>query len=215
VRAIGYKKIIALGLILSLSIGLSVYVNYQRAARTFERKALTQVTELAQPIPIAEFELIADNGTAFTPQTLRGHWSFLFFGFTHCQSICPTTMHELGQLWYSIEAAKGLPLPQVVMVSVDPERDTPAAMANYTHAFNPAFVGVTGDAKQLSAFAKQLHIAYSEESGDDGTQQKIINHSGALLLVDPSARVRAIFTGPHVAAELLYDFKVITSHSLA
>src|SRR5262249_55367072 len=108
---------------------------------------------------ISDFNLVTKNNINFTKENLKGRWSFLFFGFSNCGVVCPTTMTALNKMYKILEAT--LPqdkLPQIVMVTVDPERDTIKRMHNYVTTFNPNFLGATGKADDLINLQKQLHI---------------------------------------------------------
>ena len=103
------------------------------------------------------FTLIDGSGHTVTDQSFAGHWRLVYFGYTHCPDACPTTLGDLGA------ALDKLPPPtrarvQVLFVTVDPARDTPAAMGAYAHAFGPEFVGLTGTQAQLSAVEASYHV---------------------------------------------------------
>ncbi|MBL4647786.1 MAG: SCO family protein, partial [Gammaproteobacteria bacterium] len=107
-------------------------------------------TVLTHPRLLRPFHLVDEHNGAFTNKSLKGHWSILYFGYTHCPDICPTTLALLNQVILKIKQAKQ-PVPQVVFVSVDPQRDKPKALGTYVHYFNPEFVGVTGKETALKA----------------------------------------------------------------
>ena len=136
------------------------------------------------------FELKVVAEKAFTLENLKGRWSFLFFGYTYCPDICPTTMAALKQMY--------LLLPpdiqsdtQVVLISVDPERDTPEHLAQYAQAFHPDFIGATGNHNQLSVFTKSFGVVYYKV-GDD-KEDYLVDHSSKIFLVDPDGLRHAIF----------------------
>lgn len=157
-------------------------------------------TALARPRPLSSFELVDQQGHEFTIQALRGRWSLLFTGFTHCPDICPTTLATLAEL------RSRLPdnTLQIVFVSVDPERDTPPVLAAYVLHFDRRLTGVTGTRADVEAFTSQLGLAQVRNPSVGGDYT--VDHSTALVLIDPQARVAGYFTPPHdigaLAAEL-------------
>ena len=199
------KLIIILLFVVCVGFILGLYYHRLDARRsTYTHKAMPAAM-LPAPKAITQFHLIDDKQQSFSQQQLLGHWSVLFFGFTHCQGICPTTMSQLAKFWQRVHATSGLALPQIVMISIDPRRDDAQTMGRYVHSFNPAFIGVTGAAQEIKRVSRQFYIAYAEQPSVDGQ----ISHSGALLLVDPKGRLRAVFTSPHQS--LFADFAAIVT----
>jgi protein SCO1/2 len=124
----------------------------------------------------------------------------VFFGFTHCPDVCPTTLAKLAR----ITSAAGIPGLRVVLVSVDPARDTPALLNNYVHAFDPAFKALTGPPADIERFAHEFGVAIErvELSGGDYT----VDHSAVVFVLNASGERVALFTPPFeikpVAADL-------------
>lgn len=166
----------------------------------------TSATVLSDPMNISEFTLLDHTGLVFTRDNFRGKWTLLFFGYTHCPDICPMTLSVLDNTYKLLQQSGKEPLPQVVFVSVDPERDSEAALAEYVTYFNPEFIGVSGEKEQLQALAKPLGIFFSAENAkadDEGKEKDYqVNHSVSMLLIDPRARLRAIISPPHNANEI-------------
>jgi protein SCO1 len=123
----------------------------------------------------------------------------VFFGFTHCPDVCPTTLLQLAQA----RKHSKLPALRVLFVSIDPGRDTPAVLGRYVHAFDPTFEGVSGEGATLARLAANFGVAVSrvELPGGDYT----MNHSAVLFLLDRTARIAAIFTPPFAAPALAAD----------
>jgi len=164
-------------------------------------------TVLPTPRPLGAFELIDHNGERFTAANLAGHWSFVFFGYTRCPDVCPTTMLLFNQVYNRLADE-----PQIrdatrwLLVSVDPERDTPELLRSYVTYYNPSFIGVTGPPGEIEKLASQMSVVYMKqplEGGDD----YLVDHSSAILLLDPQGRLFAIFSGAQDAATLAADFK--------
>jgi len=135
------------------------------------------------PRPIPPVNLQSASGEAWTSDNLKGQWDLLFFGYTFCPDICPTTLADLRQLGEKLPAEARDQL-QVTLVSVDPNRDTPEQLATYLDYFNADFAGATGDPAELAKLAKALSIAYIEP--DTSNENYLVDHSGQVVLVDPA-----------------------------
>ncbi len=166
-------------------------------------------TVLNPPKTVSNFHLINHRDESFTLDTLKGKWSFVFFGYTHCPDICPTTLHTLAQMDRILAKRPEVHADvQVVFVSVDPARDTVKQLGNYVPYFNRAFIGVTGPEDEINRLTKQLgvlHIRVEQNSG----QAYLVDHSAAVLLFDPNGAMRALFGAPHEAQRLAADFEKI------
>jgi len=163
---------------------------------------------LRQALP--DFSLIDQQGRTFGSANLRGHWSFLFFGYTNCPDLCPTTLTTLAAMQKRLRAAKAPVLPQVIFVSVDAKRDTPAQLAKYVPYFDPEFIGLTAaDQPSIDAVAKKLGISVIIRPAPDGNYT--VDHSGAILVVDPGGRLSAVLGGPFGAEALQGDFQRIVA----
>jgi protein SCO1/2 len=162
---------------------------------------LASGTWLPQPKAVHDFRLTDTTGRAFTRRDLGGGPTLVFFGFTHCPDVCPTTLMKLAQVRQRAEL-KGL---RVLFVSVDPQRDAPAVLGMYVHAFDPAFLGLSGDPQAILALAANFGVAVNrvELPGGDYT----MDHSGVLFLLDGRARLVAIFTPPFEVAALAADLR--------
>lgn len=151
------------------------------------------------------FELIDQNGEPFTQEDFKGHWSLLFFGFTHCPDICPTTMADLSRLMGALpgDIADNT---QVMLFSLDPARDTPEIMKEYVGYFGEDFIGVTGDFLTLRRFANQVNVAFSKVTqGDDYT----IDHSGNIIMINPRGDYHGFFKPPFELAKLKATFSSV------
>jgi len=163
---------------------------------------------LPEPRVIADFSLVDDDGQPFSLERLKGQWSLLFFGFTHCPDVCPSALYDLAQVRKTLarndpEITNDL---QVLFVSVDPERDTPRQLNQYVNYFDPEFIGVTGPEAQLAPLTLQLGIAYRIEDHEPGSQQYNVDHSASILLMNPDGQLHGVFPAPHqsdsMAAEI-------------
>ena len=169
---------------------------------------LTTGTLLTPSRALPDFSLIDQQGKVFGSANLRGHWSLLIFGYTNCPDYCPTTLTTLAAVQKRLRAAKAPVLPQVIFVSVDAKRDTPAQLAKYVPYFDPEFIGLTAaDQPGIEAVAKKLGVAVIIQPGAGGNYT--VDHSGEIFVVTPDGRIGAILTGPFSVAALQSDFERI------
>ncbi len=172
-------------------------------------------TQVATVLPagrtIPAFKLTANTGKPFTNANLKGHWSFVFFGFTNCPHICPTTMAEFAKI-YKILADQGVTEPQYWLISIDPARDTVKRVNTYVKAFNKNFNGATGDEKEVENLAKALGAVYMKAypKADKDAENYQIDHSGTIVLVNPKGEIKAFFSMPHEAQTIAGDYLAIT-----
>jgi protein SCO1/2 len=187
---------------------LVMFITYNRYAsnnqtNVLDAEELREIGALIYEAPVAlePFELIDHHGAAFTDASLQGKWSLIFFGFTNCPDICPLTMQELTSFYRSLEGSQLQSDTQVVMVSVDPFRDDTPTVARYMSAFDPSFLGVTGEFSTVSRLASSLFVATGimpVPAPDGGVPRNfLIDHSGNILIVDPSGQYRG-FMEPNI-----------------
>ncbi|MDO8860536.1 SCO family protein [Haliea sp. E1-2-M8] len=152
---------------------------------------------------LPDFSLRDQHRRPFTAAALNGHWNLVFPGFTHCPDICPTTLAILDRVHELLGSrASGL---QVVLLSVDPQRDTPEELARYLEFFNPTFIGVTGEQEQLERLYTGLGVQHIRIPGARGEYS--VDHSAALLLVDPEGKLAGYFMPPFNAERLAVDLE--------
>jgi protein SCO1/2 len=171
---------------------------------------LARATVFPQPRSIPAFNLIDKNNQPFTNANLQGHWSLLFFGFTNCPELCPTTLATLDQTYKELQEAKQSPMPQVILISVDPESDSPNKIKQYLQSFNAAFLGATGEQKQIDQLTQAMGILAMKVMSTNKEQATYsIDHSGTILIIDPKGDLYGIFTTPHDATLLAHDMQAI------
>ncbi|XP_037701400.1 protein SCO2 homolog, mitochondrial [Choloepus didactylus] len=151
-----------------------------------ERLRLRQRMEALRQAAVGQgdFTLLDHRGQARCKADFRGHWVLMYFGFTHCPDICPDELEKLVQVVRQLEAEPGLPPVQPVFVTVDPERDDPAAMARYVQDFHPRLLGLTGSAEQVAQASRSYRVYYSAGPKDED-QDYIVDHSIAIYLLNP------------------------------
>lgn len=166
---------------------------------------------LQKPRAVAEFELVGVDEKPFNNAKLKGQWTMIFFGFTNCGYLCPTTMAELGKFYRSLEDKKVRHLPNVVMISIDPERDSLEKLKVYVKAFDKHFSGARGDMKKVDAMTKEFGVVHMKVAGKEGDENYDIQHSGAVMLFNPQGQLNAFFSAPHNAKALVEDYMQLTS----
>lgn len=209
------KSIVALFFLAgAIALLVGVWLQQQRAAENTRYKEQLTATELTNPRPIPSFKLISETGKPFSNKDLRGHWSLVFFGFTNCPNICPVTMGQLKQL-YQLLPQTNVKQPEMVFVSIDPERDTPQRVQEYVKTFNPNFHGATGDPKVIAKLTKALGIVNMKMAPNGQSTKQAsygISHSDAIVLINPNGQVQAFFSDPHKPQTMLKDYSAIVSH---
>lgn len=167
-------------------------------------------TVLPQPRPLPQVHLVSADGDPFGRERLAGGWHLLFFGFTHCPDICPNTLGLLATIEERL-AERGTQPPQVVFVSVDPRRDDPATLREYLDYFDADFIGATGPLAEIERLTQALYLPF-DYVGDVESGDYTVDHSGALILVDPQARAVAYFSAPHDPETLTADLRRLVAH---
>ncbi len=156
------------------------------------------------PRDIGEFELVDHRGDPFTQANLEGRWSLLFFGFTHCPDVCPTTMAFLDGFVAELEGTEAEDT-SVVMISVDPARDTVEQLASYVPYFNPEFTGVTGEFLDLFRVATNLNTPFRKVPGQGEDYQ--VDHSANVVLINPRGDYHGFFKAPLDLAKMKVTYR--------
>jgi protein SCO1/2 len=170
---------------------------------------LSNGTLLPTPRALPEFQLIDTHAQAYGRAQLLGHWSLLFFGYTSCPDICPTTLSTLVHVQQQLADLHASQRLQVTFISVDPKRDTPTQVGQYVKFFDPEFVGLTGTAEHIQQLTQAMGVPFS--INDSGNGAYTVDHAATLFLLDPQARMTAVFSPPHDVATLAGDLRRIIS----
>jgi protein SCO1 len=165
--------------------------------------SLAAGTALAEPKAVAEFSLVDEQGRRFGREALEGRWTLVFTGFTHCPDICPLTLSTLAAL------RERLPDERIgfLFLSVDPARDTPARMADYLAHFGGGLDGATGEPAEIEKLTRSLGLAHLQNPGVG--EEYTVDHSTALVLIDPEARLAGYFRAPHDVNAIAGDLKAL------
>jgi protein SCO1/2 len=160
---------------------------------------------------VPDFKLVDGAAQPYGRTQLNGHWSLLFFGYTSCPDICPTTLSTLAQVHQQLAHLHDSKRLQMVFVSVDPKRDTPAQVGQYVKFFNPDFAGLTGAPADIEQFTQAMGVPVAIHDSGDGAYA--VDHAATLFLLNPQAQLVAVFSPPHVAASLVADLHAIINQS--
>jgi protein SCO1/2 len=177
------------------------------------RVALPQTeraTVLATPRALPALELVDQDGRALGPRFFDGHWTLVFFGFTQCPDICPTTLATLAQATRRLGDLPAGLQPRVLLISVDPERDPPEILAPYVRFFDPRFLGATGSLEATAAAAAAFAVPYAKVSLPEGGYT--LDHGSGVFVVGPAGGIVAYFSAPHEAATIASDYRAIVEH---
>jgi protein SCO1/2 len=158
--------------------------------------------------PLA-FQLVDGTGAAVTAANYRGKIVLVFFGYTHCPDVCPTTLAKLTQVLKRLGPTADS--VRVLFVSVDPARDSPKLLKSYAAAFAPQFVGLTGSDAQLTEVTKRYRVAYRREKPDPNGEYAVY-HSSAIFIFDISGNARLLATGTESVADLTQDLRALADH---
>ena len=188
-------------MIIVLSTG-SMWAGYELSQLMSQGKTEVPVIEgtiLHPARQLTSFDLMDQRRHEFGVDQLKGKWSLIFIGYTNCPDVCPNTLSVLKQSYIDMGVLK-MNLPQVVFVSIDPQRDEAEILGDYVYYFDPSFVGVTGKKAELDNLSKQLSSVYLKAAGSSGDINKddyLFDHSASILVINPQAQMQAVFTAPH------------------
>jgi protein SCO1 len=162
---------------------------------------------LATPRPVPAVPAIDHRGQSFSRADLEGHWSLVFFGFTYCPDICPATLHVLSQARQLLADLPPADRPAILMVSVDPERDSPERLAEYVPFYDPEIRGLHVAARHLPELTRAFGVAYA--FAPLGEEDYTVDHTASLFVVNRRAEVAAVFPTPPQARQIAADMRRI------
>jgi len=204
------KSSIAIVALLALVGGFSISW-FLSNNKPVELEAGTWFGEQARALP--EFELLDHNNQLLTRSSLEGKWSLIFFGYTHCPDICPASMQTMSDIIIAIDDPDVLDAVQVYFVSVDPERDKAEILAAYVTYFNAAFIGATAALEKLTPLTRSLGIAHDIRNKSEAGTDYDVDHSSAIVLINPQAEFAGLFGAPHDAQEMARDLTRIVEYN--
>ncbi len=158
------------------------------------------------------FELTSHLGRKWRQEDFKGNHSVVFFGFSNCPDICPTTLLDMQKIDKALKAAQ-VAVPNFIFISVDPDRDTPEVLKEYINYFNPEFYALTGDAANILSIASQLGVAYQVAEHEPGDLVYDVDHASALFVLNPAGERIGIFSAPHDVKAITQDLKTLLESS--
>jgi len=195
-----------LGLVAFMALLLGLLVHRVLSPTILSNEQLAENGLFVYEVPrnVQDFSLRDHNGEPFTKSNLAGKWSLLFFGYTYCPDICPITLATIRQFEGLLrEAGVEDPL-QVVLVSVDPQRDTPEKLGAYVSYFSEDYLGVTGEYIDIFNLARQLNIAFGYQPAENGNY--LVSHSGEIAIINPNGDFHGFFKIPHDPEKMAANF---------
>lgn len=200
-----------------LAAAVAGLAGYALSQRVFDQRGrdIAEVRRLSgsllypEPKPLPEFQLQRTDGTPLSRRDWTGQWRLVFFGFTHCPDVCPTTLSTLKAAIGQLLTERPQAAVAVSFVSVDPARDAPEQLGNYVHYFNPAFEAATGSDEQLLALTRALGVLYSQSPTGPGPMDYTIDHTASILIIDPEGRLAGLMRPPHQTAAIVADLKTL------
>ena len=197
------RKTLLIGIgsfLLLLAVGVAAFV--------FAKPAKFSGTTFATPYPAAaEIDLTRSDGSRFRLSQLRGDIVLLFFGYTSCPDVCPTTMAELRQALSELNA-KDAERVKVVFVTVDPDRDSPERVQAYVDQFNPAFIGLSGSTTDLEKVWADYGV-YREIADEQSAAGYIVDHTARVSLIDRQGNLRISFGFDTPVEDIVHDLKLM------
>ena len=174
--------------------------------------ATKNATVIPTPRPLKPFTLTDHRGKPFSNAQLQDHWTFLFFGYTHCPDVCPTTLSILSQAARLLAGDEVKYPSRFVFVSVDPERDSLERLGDYVPYFSSEFMGAVGTQTALQELTSQLGVLHRKVEDGATALTYLMDHTASIMLTDPRGRLHAVFSAPHDAETIAYDFRAIRKH---
>lgn len=192
-----------------LALGLALAGGAAFAASQFLRPPSFHGMELQSPEPAVDFTLMGHNGQPVSLSDYQGQIVLLYFGYTTCPDVCPATLAELRQARASL--GKNADTVQVLMVTVDPERDTEVLLADFMPHFDPSFIGLTGRPEQIAEVATYYGIYYARHEGDTALGY-LVDHTATVMLIDRQGYLRLVYPFGTPADDIAADLRYLVSH---
>lgn len=199
------QKFLAIGLVILAFGGGTVFMSL---AFDGGRGRPQHATVLPQAAVLPDFSLVDHAGAPFNRHSLLGRWSLVFFGFTNCPDVCPATLTQLAAARKRLRDAGNDAFPDIILISVDPERDAPEVMAAYVQKFGDGITGVTGSLEEIRKLASSLGIYFHSSVSAGGHHD--VEHSAAVMLINKSAELEALFGAPYQIDSFVTDIPLLT-----
>jgi len=191
-----------------VGLGLLVLIGVVTAAVLYLPKKETFRGTLYEPaLPAPEIELARDNGSNFRLSEMRGNVVLLFFGYTSCPDVCPTTLSELRKVNDELGSKAGQ--VNVVFVTVDPQRDTPEKIQKYVTVFNPSFIGLSGSESDLEPVWKEYGVYREIDQQTSSASGYLVTHSARLYVIDQDGNLRLSYSYGTPTDDIVHDLKIL------
>ncbi len=177
----------------------------------YNQSAQDPVEGLLWPDPpvLKDFALTDHTGAMLSSARLRGRWSLIFFGFTHCPDVCPTALEAMSAAQQSLRQEPQFgQTGQTIFISVDPERDSTETLANYVGYFSPAMIGATGSVDELKALTSSLGVLFMKIPGEGA--EYTVDHSAGVFFISPDLQLLSVLTPPITKTALLERFETVS-----
>ena len=202
------RNVIFILLILFSITGLFTY--FQSLPSLLEKKpSLITGKILVRPMEIDNFELIDQNNEAFNKKSLEGGWTVLFFGYTNCPDVCPTTIYKLAEIKNGIKEDLPSANFNTVLVTLDPDRDSSERLDEYIGYFDETMLGVTGTYENIQSFTSSLSVFYQRINKEEGYD---FNHTASIFVFDKDGSLFATMSPANTIEELESDFFTILNN---
>lgn len=199
-----FTKNLLIVIVLLIS-GIAGLLAYQQLHTTEAKQKFQSLLVFPQQKSFSGFNLLDKNNKQLTIKDFSRHWTLLFFGYTHCPDVCPTTLTELQKAFKMLKGNNLKQMPQVLFVSVDGERDNPQTLNQYIQFFNPNFNAATADDANILSITSQVGAAYHIESHEKNNINYNVDHTAAVFLISPEQKLYGLFRSPHDAAKIAKD----------
>ena len=202
------RNIIFILLILTGITGLFTY--FQSLPSLLEKKpTLVSGKILARPMEIDRFELIDQKNEVFNNKSLEGGWTVLFFGYTNCPDVCPTTIYKLAEIKNELKEDLSSTSFNTVLVTLDPDRDSTDRLEEYIGYFDESMLGVTGTYENIQSFTSSLSVFYQRINKEEGYD---FNHTASIFVFNKDGSLFATMSPANTIDELTQDFYTILNN---
>ena len=202
------RNVIFILLILFSITGIFTY--FQSLPSLLEKKpSLITGKILVRPMEIDNFELIDQNNEVFNKKSLEGSWTVLFFGYTNCPDVCPTTIYKLAEIKNGIKEDLPSANFNTVLVTLDPDRDSTERLDEYIGYFDETMLGVTGTYENIQSFTSSLSVFYQRINKEEGYD---FNHTASIFVFDKDGSLFATMSPANTVRELEDDFFTILNN---
>ncbi|MGY0557142.1 SCO family protein [Lysobacter sp. A421] len=207
------NTIIILVIAVAMGLGLWASQSYFSQSGSPSWPETRAVSLFDPPRTLPDFSLRQSDGTQLVPGELKGHWTLVFLGFTHCPDVCPLTLTQMAQAQQQWESIPDAIRPRVLFISVDPERDTPDRIGEYANAFHRDTLAATADIPALENFARSLSLVFAKVPPEDGApaNQYSVDHSATMAVLDPQGRMAGVLQPPFEPNAIAADMAALTS----